>query len=69
MTIDSPESTTTVEYVLRGQPGRVVIRYGLNDDPSRWGYNLLGVESLAERSRGFPVVTAEVATAAEATPV
>jgi hypothetical protein len=65
MTIDSPESTTTVEYVLRGRPGRVVIRYGLNDEPSRWGYNLLGIKSLVEGSRGFPVVTAEVETAAE----
>lgn len=62
---ESAEVTTTVEFVLRGEPGRVLVRYGVNDDPSRWGYPLLGLDSLVERSRGFPLVQAEVEVAAE----
>lgn len=47
-------------FRLRGRPGRVFIRYEVNEDPARWGYPLLGLDSLVELSRGFPVVQAEV---------
>jgi hypothetical protein len=52
--------TATIEFELRGRPGRVVVRYGTNDDPERWGYPLLGLDALVEISRGFPVVQADV---------
>lgn len=51
---------TVIGFQLRGRPGSVLVRYGVNDDPARWGYPLLGLDSLVEISRGFPVVQAEV---------
>ncbi|MGI9157880.1 MAG: hypothetical protein ACR2FG_14810 [Marmoricola sp.] len=51
---------TVLDFQLRGRPGSVRVRYGVNDDPARWGYPLLRIDSLVELSRGFPVVQAEV---------
>lgn len=51
---------TPIGFRLRGRPGRVMVRYGLNEDPVQWGYSLLGLDSLVEVSRGFPVVQTEV---------
>lgn len=51
---------TVIRFHLRGRPGRVLVRYGVNDDPARWGYPLLGLDSLVEACRGFPVMQAEV---------
>lgn len=58
-------STTEIRFRLRGSRGRVLVRYGVNEDPARWGYPLLGLDFLVEASRGFPVVQAEVEYAAE----
>lgn len=56
---------TAIDFELRQRSGRVLIRYGVNGDPARWGYPLLGMASLVEASRGFPVVQAEVEYDAE----
>lgn len=55
----------TIDFALRDVPGRVEVEYLTNDDPARWGYPLLGLDSLVEVSRGFPVVHAEVEHPAE----
>jgi hypothetical protein len=52
--------TTIIDFELRGRPGRVIVRYGVNEDPDRWGYPLVGMDGLVEVSRGFPVVQADV---------
>jgi len=51
---------TSLPFELRGLPGRVDVEHRRNDDPPRWGYPLLGLEPLVERSRGCPVVQASV---------
>jgi hypothetical protein len=43
----------------------VLIHYGANGDPTRWGYPLLGMSYPAELARGFPVIQAEVDYPAE----
>jgi hypothetical protein len=58
-------SVTTVEFQLRGRPGSIRVCYGVNEDPERWGYPLLGFDPLVDVSRGFPVVQADVDYAAE----
>jgi hypothetical protein len=50
----------SLPFTLRGRPGRVDVEHGPNEDPARWGYPLLGLDSLVERSRGCPVVQASV---------
>ncbi len=37
-----------------------MVSYGENDDPPRWGYDLLGLDFAWEVSRGFPVLRADV---------
>ena len=54
-----------IPFVARGIPGRAVIQYGVNDDPSRWGYRLVGVPFDIECARGCPVMEATVAYPAE----
>ena len=66
----------THPFSLRGREGTVTVAYGTNDDPERWGYDVLGLSwpsSLAEglpcarvaaMTRGVPVV----ATAGNAVP-
>ena len=56
---------TSIPFELRGLPGRVDIDYLVNDDPARWGYPVLGLDFLVERSRGCPVVRATVEYPAE----
>jgi hypothetical protein len=29
-----------IEFRLGGWPGRVLVRYGVDEDPARWGYLL-----------------------------
>jgi hypothetical protein len=41
-------------------PGRAQVNYTINEDPDRWGYPVLGLEALVDRSRGCPVVEATV---------
>jgi hypothetical protein len=57
--------TTVLEFELRGAPGTVTVRHGINDDPRRWGYDVLDLSYDFERSRGFPVVEASVEHPAE----
>jgi hypothetical protein len=57
--------TLELRFELRGAPGTVTVRRGVNDDLRRWGYHLLDMPELLERSRGFPVVEATVAHPAE----
>jgi hypothetical protein len=57
--------TTELRFELRGVPGTVTVRHGINDDPRRWGYDVLDLPYDFERSRGFPVVEATVAHPAE----
>jgi hypothetical protein len=57
--------TLELGFELRGASGSVTVRCGLNDDPCRWGYDLLDLPDLVEVSRGFPVVEATVAHPAE----
>jgi hypothetical protein len=52
-------------FRLRGIAGRVRIMYGTNDDPTRWGYHVLGLNYDIEVARGFPVVEATVEYEAE----
>lgn len=54
-----------ISFQLRGREGRVTVEYGVNDDPSRWGYHLLGLNFDAEVARGFPVIEARVAFGGE----
>lgn len=49
-----------IPFELSGQAGEVVVSYGENDDPARWGYDLLGLDFPWEISRGFPVLRADV---------
>jgi hypothetical protein len=57
--------TTELRFELRGTPGTVRVRSGVNEDPRRWGYHVLEMPDLVERSRGFPVVEATVEHPAE----
>jgi hypothetical protein len=57
--------TLDLRFALRGLPGTVRVRAGVNEDPRRWGYHLLDMPELVERSRGFPVVEATVEHPAE----
>jgi hypothetical protein len=53
--------TTSVPFSLRGVPGQVLIEYGPNEDPVRWGYDTLGPRFLPDMARGFPVIQATIA--------
>ncbi|MGH9171211.1 MAG: hypothetical protein ACRD0Z_10130 [Acidimicrobiales bacterium] len=61
MTIDSTSRIATVDFALRGAEGRVTITYSVNDDPERWGYDLLDLDISIEVARGFPVIQARTA--------
>jgi hypothetical protein len=56
---------TEIPFVARGASGRVVIHYGVNDDPFRWGYDLVELPFDTERARGCPVLEATVDHPAE----
>jgi hypothetical protein len=53
------------DFQLRGREGRVRVRYEVNEDPVRWGYDLLNLGFDIEVARGFPVVEATVEYPAE----
>ena len=65
MRVTATEPTAVIGFELRGIPGRVLIQFGANDDPDRWGYPLLGLDYPVELARGFPVIQAEVDYPAE----
>jgi hypothetical protein len=49
----------TLAFRLRDIEGRIRITYGTNEDPRRWGYDVLGLKYDIELARGFPVIEAE----------
>lgn len=51
-------------FRVRNVDGCVRISYGLNDDPIRWGYGILGFTPI-ETARGYPVLQATVEYPAE----
>jgi hypothetical protein len=52
--------SATISFDLRGHRGRVSIRYGVNEDPAKLGFPLLGLGFEPDAPRGFPVVEAHV---------
>jgi hypothetical protein len=56
------EETPTLQLPLRlrGHDGRVDVYYGENQDPSRWGFDLLNLPFDIELTRGFPTCEARV---------
>jgi hypothetical protein len=56
---------TTFAFEVRELAGRVRVAYGVNADPRRWGYHLLGLDFDIDVSRGFPVIEARVEYPAE----
>jgi hypothetical protein len=50
----------TMPFGARGEPGEVRIDYGLNGDPDRWGFDILGLEGDVSRAAAFPVLDASV---------
>lgn len=62
MAADGGSRTAALAFALRGAEGRVTITYGVNNDPARWGFGLLGLAAPgAEEARGFPVIQARAA--------
>jgi hypothetical protein len=56
----------TIPFLLRDSPGEISVEYGRNDNPLRWGHDVLGLDWFnVERVRGFPVVEATVIHPAE----
>ena len=50
---------TSIPFELRGLHGTVEVEYLVNQDPARWGYPILEIESFdVERARGCPVARA-----------
>lgn len=47
-------------FEARSLLGRVRVAYGINADPKRWGYHLLGLDFDIEVARGFPIIEARV---------
>ena len=58
-------ASVEIPFVARGVSGRALIRYGVNDDPPRWGYRLVGLPFDIECARGCPVLEAAVDYSAE----
>jgi hypothetical protein len=53
-------TTITIPFTLRGANGTITVEYGVNEDPGRWGYPLLGLPDDPELARGCPVLHATV---------
>jgi hypothetical protein len=59
-------SSTAIPFRLRGADGQVTVRYGVNEDPVRWGYPVLELPwAHPELVRRFPVIEATVEHPAE----
>jgi hypothetical protein len=56
---------TTLPFKARKLDGWVRISYSINEDPKRWGYDLLGLDFDFTAARGFPVIQATVEYPAE----
>jgi hypothetical protein len=50
----------TIPFQLRGHSGKVLIDYGTNRDPARWGFDLLNLPFDTKTTIGFPVFDATV---------
>ena len=57
-------ASLAVPFRLRGLDGLVTVDTAVNEEPARWGYDLLGQFPM-EQPLGFPVVHASVAYPAE----
>src|SRR6266446_4075542 len=55
-----PMDQQTYPFRLSGLGGEVVVQYGRNTDPARWGYELLGLDFASTVAKGFPVLQADV---------
>lgn len=55
-----PMDQQTYPFRLSGLDGEVVVQYGPNADPARWGYDLLGRDFPSTVAKGFPVLRADV---------
>ncbi len=59
-------SSISIPFLMRGIEGTIHVRYGVNDDPRRWGYEVLNLDWYDENLiRGFPVMEASVEHPAE----
>jgi hypothetical protein len=57
---------TTIPFRLRGADGEVTVTYGVNEDPLRWGWGVLGLGWFSpDLVRGFPIMQATVEHPAE----
>lgn len=66
--MDLERASLTIPFSLRGFDGSVAVHYAVNDDPTRWGMQYLGIASELEElqlARGYPVLLATVQYAAE----
>jgi hypothetical protein len=50
--------TERFPFRLRGADGSVVVSFGANEDPQRWGYGALGLTWPTDLAQGLPVLTA-----------
>ncbi|QIN84763.1 hypothetical protein GBA63_20530 [Rubrobacter tropicus] len=57
-------ASIALPFALRGLDGLVTVERVVNDDPRRWGYDVLG-RFPADQAEGFPVVRASVGYPAE----
>jgi hypothetical protein len=62
---DAAVEESRFPFELSGRAGEAVVSYGRNDDPARWGYDLLGLDFPWEVARGFPVLRADISYAAD----
>lgn len=51
----------TLPFRLHGFAGKVTVRYGENRDPTRWGFDVLGLPFDIALAHGFPVCQADIA--------
>jgi hypothetical protein len=66
--MDPERASLTIPFFLRHFDGSVAVHYAVNDDPTRWGMQYLGIAADVEElqlARGFPVLLATVQYAAE----
>ena len=52
-------TTKTFPFQLRGATGSATVSFEANEDPARWGYDILGLPWPTELAKGLPVFTAE----------
>lgn len=53
--------TVRTPFRLRGKQGMVTVEYGVNEDPVRWGYDLLQLDVPLDSVTGFPYCSASIA--------